>query len=232
MQTIRLAPASLLLSCILVHAQTPAAKMAKPPKLHAVTFGPMRRVPYPPADISPDDKTDDTTTLKVRALIVDDRQREWTMGDLHEVTERSFTVRRVMRLNDALATDHEPHWVWEPGPWLLVDRVTGHIAALHLPEFDAAVSNVVWYRDYAAYCGIGTTAKGGLFAMVSQLGARRAVVQKQIGPWPQANHFIPVCQPAEWQRMPMRVSMKATGGEAMTFDVVGTSSLVEEGDEP
>jgi hypothetical protein len=154
------------------------------------------------------------------------------MGDLHEVTERSFTVRRVMRLNDALATDHEPRWVWEPGPWLLVDRVTGHITALHLPEFDAAVSNVVWYRDYAAYCGTGTTIKGGLFAMVSQLGARRAVVQKQIGPWPQANHFIPVCQPAEWQRLPMRVSLKPTGGEAMTFDVVGTSSLVEEGDEP
>ncbi len=206
--------------------------MAKPPKLHAVTFGPVRKVPYTPADISPADRTEDTTTLKVRALIVDDRQREWTMGDVHEVTERSFTVRRVMRLNDALATDREPRWVWEPGPWLLVDRVTGHIAALHLPEFDAAVSNVVWYRDYAAYCGIGTTAKGGLFAMVSQLGARRAVVQKQIGPWPQANHFIPVCQPAEWQRLPMRVSMKATGGEAMTFDVVGTSSLVEEGDEP
>jgi hypothetical protein len=66
--------------------------------------------------------------------------------------------------------------------------------------------------------------------MVAQLGARRAVVQKQIAAWPQTNHFIPVCQAAEWQRMPMRVTLKPTGGEAMTFDVVGTSSLVEEGD--
>jgi hypothetical protein len=232
MQTPRFALAPLLLSFVSVFGQTAPAKMAKPPKMHAVTLGPVRKVPYTPADISPDDKTEDTTTLRVRPLMVDGSQREWTMGDLHEVTDRSFAIRRAMRLNDALTTDREPHWVWEPGPWLLVDRVTGHIAALHLPEFDAAVSNVVWYRDYAAYCGIGTTAKGGLFAMVAQLGARRAVVQKQIGPWPQENHFIPVCQPAEWQRLPMRVTLKPTGGEAMTFDVVGTTSLVEEGEEP
>ncbi len=231
MQTFRSALVPLLAFCLVpASGQTAPAKMAKPPKLHAVTFGPVRKVPYTPPDVDAADKSEDSTTLKVRALIVDDRQREWTMGEIHEVTDRSFAVRRVMRLNDALATDREPHWAWEPGPWLLVDRVTGHITALHLADFDAAVSNVVWYRDYAAYCGIGTTAKGGLFAVVTQLGARRPVVQKQIGPWPQANHFIPVCQPAEWQRAPMRVTLKPTGGEATTYDVVGTSSLIEEGD--
>lgn len=198
--------------------------------MHAVSLGPARRVPYTPPDVDADDKSEDTTTLKVRPLIVDDQQREWTMGEIHEVTDRSFAVRRVMRINDSLLADREAHWVWQPGPWLLVDRVTGHIAALHLVDFDAAISNVVWFRDYAAYCGIGTTAKGGLFAVVAQLGARRAVVQKQIGPWPQANHFIPVCQPAEWQRMPMRVTMRPTAGEPTTFDVVGTTSLIEDGD--
>jgi hypothetical protein len=233
MQTFRFAPVPLLVvlcASARIEGQTPAPKMAKPPKMHAVTLGPVRKVPYTPPDIDASDKSEDSTTLKVRPLFVDAAQREWTMGDMHEVTDRSFAIRRVMRLNDALPADPAAHWTWEPGPWLLVDRVTGHIAALHLPEFDAAVSNVVWFRDYAAYCGIGTTAKGGLFAMVAQLGARRAVVQKQIGPWPQTNHFIPVCQPAEWQRLPMRVTLKPTGGEAMTFDVVGTSSLVEEGD--
>jgi hypothetical protein len=55
-------------------------------------------------------------------------------------------------------------------------------------------------------------------------------VQKQIGAWPQENHFVPVCQPAEWQRSPMRVTLRATAGEAMTFDVVGTTALIEEGD--
>jgi len=235
MQTFRFALVPLLIfGAVSLHAQVAPprapAKMARPPRMHAVSLGAVRRVPYTPPDVDADDKSEDTTTLKVRPLIVDDQQREWTMGEIHEVTDRSFAVRRVMRVNDSLLTDREPHWVWQPGPWLLVDRVTGHIAALHLVDFDAAISNVVWYRDYAAYCGIGTTAKGGLFAIVAQLGARRAVVQKQIGPWPQANHFIPVCQPAEWQRMPMRVTLRPTAGEPTTFDVVGTTSLIEDGD--
>jgi hypothetical protein len=204
-------------------------KYANAPRLHAVTLGPVRRVPYTPPDTTPDEKNEDTTSLKVRALDVDNAQREWTTGDMHEVTDRSFAIRRVLHVNDALPADREPHWTWAPGPWLLVDRVTGRITALHLPDFDSAISNVVWFRDYAAYCGTAQTAKGGLFAIVAQLGARRAVSQKQLGPWPQPNHFIPVCRPAEWQRMPMRVTLKPTGGEPVTFDVVGATSLIEDG---
>jgi len=239
MQNLPLAPVPLLLlfaACLSIPgkiaAQTMPAppKMAKPPRMHVVGLGAVRKVPYTPPDITPDEKNEDTTTLKVRPLIVDERQREWTTGDIHEVTDRTFAVRRALRLNDALPTDHEPRWVWQPGPWLLVDRVTGHITALHLPDFDSAVSNVVWFRDYAAYCGTGTAAKGGLYAIVSQLGTRRPVVQKQIAPWPQVNHFIPVCQPAQWQRLPIRVTLKQTAGESYTFDVVGTASLIEEGD--
>jgi hypothetical protein len=211
--------------------QASTVKYAKPPKVHVVTLGGVRKVPYTPPDVTPDEKHEETTTMKVRALVVDDLQREWTMGEMHEVTDRSFAIRRVMRVNDALPGERDARWVWEPGPWLLVDRVTGHITALHLPEFDAAISNVVWFRDYAAYCGIGSTAKGGLYAVVAQLGARRAVVQKQIGSWPQENHFVPVCQPAEWRRTPMRVTLKATAGESMTLVVVGTVGLVEEGEE-
>ena len=205
-------------------------KMARPPSRHAVSLGAVRRVPYTPVDVTPDQQNEDTTTLKVRPLIVDERQREWIMGEMHEVTERSFAVRRVLHVNDALPSDREARFVWEPGPWLLVDRVTGHITVLHLPDFDPAVSNVVWYRDYAAYCGTGTSAKGGLYAVVAQLGARRAIVLKQVGTWPQTNHFIPVCQLAEWQRTPMRVSIKVTAGESFTFDVIGGSSLIEEED--
>ena len=127
------------------------------------------------------------------------------------------------------------HWVWQPGPWLLVDRSTGHIAALHLPDFDALVSEVVWFRDYGAYCGVAQTAKGGLYAVVAQIGARKAVIQKQIAPWPpkSSQHGRPEtpCQPAQWQRQPMRVALQLTGGgDPITFDIVGGSSIIEEGD--
>jgi hypothetical protein len=187
-------------------------------------------VPYTPPDATPEDKSDEATTLKIRPLFVDERQKEWTMGEQHDVSDRSFTVRRALHLNDSLPTDTSAHWVWQPGPWLMVDRVTGHITALHLPSFDAQVSDVAWFRDYAAYCGVATTAKGGLLAVVAQLGARKAVVQKPVGRWPEPNHFLPVCKAAKWQRLPLRVTMQPTGGEAATYDVVGSTSLIEDGD--
>ncbi len=137
--------------------------------------------PRPPTPTSPED----ALGLKIRPLLLDGRQKEWTTGEAHDVTDRSFTIRRALRLNDALPGDTSAHWIWQPGPWLLVDRATGHITALHLPEFDPLLSQVVWFRDYAAYCGIATTAKGGLFAIVTQIGAKKAVVQKQLAPWPQ-----------------------------------------------
>jgi hypothetical protein len=203
---------------------------AAAPKVHTVTLGAVRKVPYTQPDATPDTKSDETSTLKVRALFVDDRQKEWTMGELHDITDRTFAIRRALRINDSLPSDTTARWIWQPGPWITVDRVTGHITALHLPDFDPVVSNAVWFRDYAAYCGTANTAKGGLFAIVAQLGARRAIVQKLVGKWPQTDHFIPVCQSAQWQRLPMRVTIKPTGGEATTYDVVGTASIIEEGD--
>lgn len=232
MQTFRFAPVRLLLWTLAFFLLSPQfGYAAAPAKVHTVNLGAVRKVPYtPPQAASSAGKPADALTLKVRPLIVDGRQKEWTTGDAHDVTDRSFTIRRALRLNDALPGDAAARWSWQPGPWLMVDRSTGHITALHLPDFDEAVSNAVWFRDYAAYCGTGTTAKGGLFAIVAQLGGRRAVVQQQIGKWPQALPAAPVCKAVEWQRAPMRVTLQATGGEAMTFDVVGTASLIEEGD--
>jgi hypothetical protein len=203
---------------------------AAPAKVHVVALGAVRKVPYTPPEAAPaKGKSSDPVTLKVRPLTLDGHQKEWTTGDAHDVTDRSFTVRRALRLNDALPGE-APRWSWQPGPWLLVDRTTGHITALHLPDFDAEVSDAIWFRDYAAYCGTAETIKGGLFAIVAQLGARRAVVQQQIGKWPQPAPATPVCKPAVWQREPMRVTLQPTGGEATTYDVVGAASLVEEND--
>jgi len=203
---------------------------AASPKVHTVALGAIRKVPFTPAEATPDTKSEETSTLKVRPLVVDGRQKEWTTGETHDVTDRSFVVRRALRINDSLPTESAARWVWQPGPWILIDRTTGHVTALHLPSFDGSVSNVAWFRDYAAYCGIATTAKGGLLAVVAQLGSRKAVAQKQIGRWPQVDHASPVCQVPQWQRLPMRVTLQLTGGEALTLDVVGSTSIVEEGD--
>src|ERR1035438_10297074 len=110
-------------------------------------------------------KTASDGTLKIRALLVDGVQKEWTTGDAHDVTDRSFVVRRVIRLNDALPSDKrgpedEPgQWVWQRGPWLLVDRVTGRVTPLKLLDYDPGVSQVSWFRDYGAYCGVTASGK-------------------------------------------------------------------------
>ncbi|MDQ2926166.1 MAG: hypothetical protein M3R43_11510 [Acidobacteriota bacterium] len=222
MQILRSAIVPLLLSSLALAA-------VAAPKSHTVTLGAARKVPYTPPEATAEDRAGEATTLRVRPLLVDGLQREWTVGDLHEVTDRSFTIRRALRLNDALPGE-PARWSWQPGPWLQVDRVTGHVIALHLPAFDAGVSDVGWFRDYAAYCGIATTAKGGLVAVVAQLGARKAVVEKLIGKWPPLVPVHPACGPVHWQRAPMRATLQPTGGDAITFEVVGTSSLIEEGD--
>lgn len=223
MQTFRSAVVPLLIGLLCV----PVAVGAK---IHTVTLGPVRKVPYAPPESAADKRSEETTTLQVRALFVDGAQKEWTVGNAHDVTDRSFVVRRAMRLNDALPGE-TPKWSWQPGPWLMVDRVTGRVSALHLPAFDPAVSEVAWFRDYAAYCGIATTVKGGLVAVVAQLGARKAVAQKVLSKWPLTPAPHSACGVVTWQRAPMRATITPTGGDAVTFSVVGTSSLVEDGDE-
>src|SRR5580658_2160471 len=107
-------------------------------KPHVVALGSVRREPYSiegdPAGAQKDEKE-----LKVRPLVVDGKVKEWTTGDAHDVTDRSFAVRRAVRLNDSLPTDKTPdhagHWVWQRGPWLLIDRASGKVTALHLADY-------------------------------------------------------------------------------------------------
>src|ERR1700733_15026412 len=137
MQTLRLAVAPLLFVLIPCPALWAAV-----PKIHTVTLGPVKRVPYTPPEATPDNKSEEATTLRVRGLFVDDRQKERTDGEMPEVTDRSFVIRRALRINDSLPSE-AARWTWQPGPWLMVDRVTGHITALHLPAFDPEVSEAV-----------------------------------------------------------------------------------------
>jgi hypothetical protein len=224
MQTLRpaLVPLLFVLACA-----CPA--IAKPPRVHTVTLGPARRVPYTPPEATPDNKTEDSSTLRIRPLVVDGVQKEWTLGEVHDVTDRTFVVRRALHINDSLPAE-PPRWTWQPGSWLMVDRATGHITALHLPAYDPQVSDLVWFRDYAAYCGIASTGKGGVVAIIAELGAHKPIVQKIIAPWPDPAAPHPVCAPAIWQRTPMRATLQLTGGQPVTYDVVGSVSLIEEND--
>ena len=215
------------ISLLVLICAIPAA--AKPPKVHTVTLGPARKVPYTPPQATPDTKSEDSSTLRIRPLVVDGIQKEWTLGEVHDITDRTFVIRRALRINDSLPA--EPvRWAWQPGPWLMVDRISGHITALHLPAFDPLVSEVVWFRDDAAYCGIATTVKGGIVAVITQLGSRKPIIQKLLAPWPQPAASNPVCAPAIWQRTPMRVTLQLTGAQPVTYDVVGSVSLIEDND--
>ncbi len=207
---------------------------AKPAKVHTVGLGSGKRVPYSAAG-DPSGAQATEKELRVRPLIVDDKVKDWTTGDSHPITDRSFAVRRALRLNDALPGDKGEHWIWQKGPWLLVDRTNGHYVALKLPEYDPAVSQVIWYRDYAAYCGLSASGKQ-LYAVVAQLGARKPVLSKKLAAWSPhepvpGDVYTPACGTAAWQREPLRVTFQHTGETSVSYDLVGSSAvMVEEGD--
>jgi hypothetical protein len=112
---------------------------------------------------------------------------------------------------------------------LLVDRASGKVDALRLPDFDPAVSEAVWFRDYAAYCGVNATGKQ-LFAVVAQVQARRPLLAKKLGAWDSADHPSPACAPAVWQREPLKVSFWPAGGAEVSFDLIGASAVLVEED--
>jgi hypothetical protein len=216
-------------------------------KGHSVALGAARKVPYSKAG-DPSGAAPGEDALKIRALLVDGVLKEWTTGDAHDVTDRSFVVRRVIRLNDALPSDKPPEkpaanstatpasaasrWVWQRGPWLLVDRVTGHVTALHLPDYDPGVSQVSWFRDYAAYCGLTSTGKS-LYAVVAQVSVRKPVLARKLSAFDAENHPDPACAAPEWQREPLRITFHAAGMNAESYDLApGSAVLVEDsGDE-
>lgn len=211
-------------------------------KPHAVSFGKWQTVkwfadapvPKPPdSQALPDSADSKGVDLKIRPLYVDAQIKENTTGLPHDITDRIFVVRRAYRVNDSLPgeADKVPRWRWQLGGWLEVDRISGRVSALNLPEFDAAYSSVSWYRDYAGYCGVSDDGKK-LHAIVALLGRRKPVVKSAMGdaddPSRQAD-----CSPPEWQRQPTGVTFEVNGGASkVTFFVRGHSAdQVSEPDE-
>jgi hypothetical protein len=155
--------------------------------------------------------------VKVRPLLVDSRVKEFTLGAPHDITDKLFVVRRAFRINDALSDEPASlHlWRWERGGWLLVDRVTGRISPLTLPDFDQTLSSPSWYRDYAAYCGISDDGKR-VSAIVAQLGRRKPLLKKLLETAPDS-----LCGPPVWQRDPPRVAFDAGKDQKFTFSIRG-----------
>jgi hypothetical protein len=160
----------------------------------------------------------------VRPLLVDGHIKEWTVGQYHDVTDRTFVVRRASRINDALPSESSDRWIWESGPWLLVDRISGHVAVLHLPDYNPAVSEVIWFRDYAAYCGVNASGRS-LYAVVFQIAARKAAITKELKDWAPIQVGKQACPEISWQRDPLRVIFREVSGEERSFNVVGNLAV-------
>jgi hypothetical protein len=96
------------------------------PKQHVVALGKWTSVKW-----LPDDSESTAVDLRIRPLYVDGRTKEFTLGPAHDVTERTFVVQRMFRLNDSLPAESGPsRWRWERGGWQLADRVTGKVQQL------------------------------------------------------------------------------------------------------
>lgn len=198
------------------------------PKPHVVVLGKVQAVRVP---AGPDETQ--TVSINVRPLLVDGKVKEYTTGPAHDVTDRLFVVQRAYRLNDSLSGDtaKQPAWIWQRGGWMLVDRVSGHATQLKLPDFDTGDSEVAWYRDFAAYCGISEKGDRGN-AIVWQIGARKAVYRKELsGAAGQGGGSA--CGTPRWERTPPRVTFVPRQGDAFTINVTSrhASELPEAPDE-
>jgi hypothetical protein len=168
------------------------AKPPKPPKVHTAVLGGKLRVtwipstttdPTAPVATSPTTRPPSRLSITIRPLLIDGRRKEWTTGPAHEVTDHTFAVLQALHINDALPTDKSPHFVWQTGTWLLVDRAAGHVTPLRITAFDPTLSGISWYRDLAAYCAVSPSGKT-LSAEVFEIGTRKAAARKRIAAWP------------------------------------------------
>ena len=195
----------------------PAAMAAGKPKVHVISFGkPMAVKLY----LGPDEEH--AAPIKVRGLYVDTKLKEFVTGELHEVTDRLFVVRRAYKLNNNLPEEESkaPNWVWERGGWLMVDRLTARVSQLSLVEFDPFYSEASWFRDYVAYCGVSDNGEK-LSAVVVQLGRKKPVLKKELGSANQGETPDSECAAPSWEKKPTRVTFLPRHGEKQAFSIFG-----------
>ena len=103
---------------------------------------------------------------------------------------------------------------------MLVDRDTGRVSQISLPNFDAFYSLASWYRDYAAYCGVSDDG-AKVFAIVAQLGLKKPILKRELGAAKDADMPEAQCLAPEWQRQPVRVTFAPAGAQKLTFNIRG-----------
>ncbi len=191
---------------------------AAAPKTHVVTLGKTSSVAWYTGT-----KDAKPLTMKIHPVLVDGRQKEYATGPSHDITERLFVIRRAFRVNDSLPDESgTPRWLWQRGGWLLVDRVSGHVSPVNLPDFDPFYSPISWYREYAAYCGTSEDGKK-VYAVVFQLGRRKPLLKKVLAADFNLDDSVPdsACDTPVWQRSPSRVAFGLEGKIAETFSIHG-----------
>ena len=180
-----------LLSCVLLLGRIGLAA----PKQHVVAFGKWTTVKWM---VGEDEST--ASDLKIRPLLMDGQSKEVTTGLPHEVTDHTFVVQRVFRLNDTLPHENT-RWRWERGGWLLVNRRTGKVLQISLPEFDPYCSAAGWFRDYVAHCGISDDGKKASAIIVPA----QASAEEAHGWYSQCDAGVPC--PNLAARAPLRVTL-------------------------
>lgn len=172
--------------------------------------------------------------ITVRPLWIAGKLREFTLGEPHDVTDQLFVIRRAYRINDRLPDDEKtiPQWRWARGGWLLVNRISGSVTQVRLPDFEPYYSSAAWYRDYVAYCGVSDDAER-VYAVVFQLGQKKPLLHRSMGrafarPEPDSE-----CATPQWQRQPARVTFERENLPPLTFEVRGSrAEFVEETQTP
>jgi hypothetical protein len=204
---------------IILCSSSTAAAAGKP---HVISFGKVMNVKL---FLGPTE--DKTAPLAVRPLYVDGKLKEFTTGEVHDVTDRLFVVRRAFRVNNNLPDEDGsrklPNWMWQKGGWLLVDRTTARISQIALPVFDPFYSHASWFRDYVAYCGLSDD-QAHLFAVVAQLGSKKPLLKKEIGQPSGEDDPEADCTAPTWEKKPTKVTFHPKKGEATSFTVFGRAA--------
>jgi hypothetical protein len=115
-----------------------------------------------------------------------------------------------------------PSWIWQKGSWLFVDRLTGRVSQMKLPEFDNFYSEAAWFRDYVAYCGVSEDGER-LYAVVAQWGAKKPLLRKELGKVPVKGGEMPdaFCSVPTWEKQPTKVTFHPKQGDPFSFTVFG-----------